>query len=990
MAITYSAQSGTTVTGSATDISVSVGDFSGNELSNVTSTLANSNNGNIGTKFPTYVGRILSFIGEYRLIVAESGTAPNITLTLNDEITGADTTSGNARIFYDVDDLETGGASGGITLNSKSGFYELTNTLNIGASGQSTGYLALNSGQCLELDDDGNNFSINVGGSDGSTFGQFVCGYTDRDETPLGGAVIVSYNNSAAENVFFQGVDGAIRLFDTVVWSQRVGVRVTMATPLIDGCTFIDYTTGTNIATNSDFGKPFIFRNSSFTAKSKTNANIKIEWLAHSDSTTFDHYSNIVFNNLNSLQSTNFNTGTLLGLSSQQEYVLKNFKWINCDNPYAQQSLGLNASSYQVAVIDPFWDVTTAADTGFRSNAQAYIYDCSLLEVTVQDNSLAPIADCVVAPYSRFGTGSTDQYINPTTISLVQNVRWTNSDGFVETYFYNRNYSYISDTNSTTTAVSTFVRADAYGYKPYVQGLTQFEPLITSLSLQDDTDLVETVRATAESTFDAASPTLDVRGFDTDLYYIFEFDTGTGTVSVGDTITATSNDTFLVEAFITGNSTEGAILAGPGVGPSGSNWTGSGGWAGNVTAFYPVGAVLDANNGLSIQQVYDGMAAKLAKNTAPLDATFQYPLAQFCETLTTQPITKDGTKWIGNTGRQGGFAVINTTDSIASFSQIGTYVFPFSPTVTFEGVLGNSEIRIYDNPSRLTGGSTSTEVGGVETVEANTTVGNGSDYIFYNTATTNVQVSAAGFAGILSTLQDGDKFRVIIRDNTDNPTLQLFDEFTVNGILGSNFIPTTTPNSGFISVFGNVINGSNSKTVTIEKVNASESFTVSSGTYDIAIFRIASQPVYFLNQSITADGSISVKQVIDRVYNNPPGEALNGTSQSDSISVGGQIETVQLEFGLDAIARYGIQNTNTVGALLITDLKNTSNFEIRRTATSGGGFQSGDFNTLNQWVTWSSALFYENTFAFGDSATFEIRKIGTTSPVLTYTLNVVI
>jgi hypothetical protein len=107
--------------------------------------------------------------------------------------------------------------------------------------------------------------------------------------------------------------------------------------------------------------------------------------------------------------------------------------------------------------------------------------------------------------------------------------------------------------------------------------------------------------------------------------------------------------------------------------------------------------------------------------------------------------------------------------------------------------------------------------------------------------------------------------------------------------------------------------------------------------------------------------------------------------------VGIQIETVQLEFGLDAIARYGIQNTNTVGALLITDLKNTtSNFEIRRTATSGGGFQSGDFNTLNQWVTWSSALFYENTFSFGDSATFEIRKIGTTSPVLTYTLNVVI
>ena len=44
---------------------------------------------------------------------------------------------------------------------------------------------------------------------------------------------------------------------------------------------------------------------------------------------------------------------------------------------------------------------------------------------------------------------------------------------------------------------------------------------------------------------------------------------------------------------------------------------------------------------------------------------------------------------------------------------------------------------------------------------------------------------------------------------------------------------------------------------------------MAAGTYDIAIFRTASQPVYFLGQSVSADGSIPVTQVVDRVYNNP-------------------------------------------------------------------------------------------------------------------------
>lgn len=202
----------------------------------------------------------------------------------------------------------------------------------------------------------------------------------------------------------------------------------------------------------------------------------------------------------------------------------------------------------------------------------------------------------------------------------------------------------------------------------------------------------------------------------------------------------------------------------------------------------------------------------------------------------------------------------------------GTLTVNNNVSLAVEGLLGNSEVRIYNNPSRLTGNSTSTQAGGVETVAAFTDTGNGTNYISYNTGGANVSVDITGtLSGNFSSaeLTNGDKFRVLVRDNADNPTLQLFDEFTVSGTPTTTSIPTSTASSGFSSAFGTAITGSNSKIVTVEKVNATETFSLSAGTYDIAIFRTASQPIYFLGRSVSADGSIPVTQVVDRVYNNP-------------------------------------------------------------------------------------------------------------------------
>ena len=212
------------------------------------------------------------------------------------------------------------------------------------------------------------------------------------------------------------------------------------------------------------------------------------------------------------------------------------------------------------------------------------------------------------------------------------------------------------------------------------------------------------------------------------------------------------------------------------------------------------------------------------------------------------------------------------TVEIVNDGGTGTVNITAAVSLDITGLLGNSEVRVYNNPSRLTGNSTSTEVGGVETVAAFTDTGDGTNYISYNTGGANVSIDITGTLSgtfVATELANGDTFRVLVRDNADNPTLQIFDEFTVSGTPTTTSITTTTASAGFTSAFGSVINGANAKTVTVEKQKATETFSLSAGAYDIAILRTASLPVYFLEQSITADGSIPVSQVLDRVYKNP-------------------------------------------------------------------------------------------------------------------------
>ena len=210
-------------------------------------------------------------------------------------------------------------------------------------------------------------------------------------------------------------------------------------------------------------------------------------------------------------------------------------------------------------------------------------------------------------------------------------------------------------------------------------------------------------------------------------------------------------------------------------------------------------------------------------------------------------------------------------------------------TISLTRLLGNTEISVLDNPSPYSATSLPapaiSTVTSTERVSADTNTGDGgSNYIGYTNSGGFVQINANGtnaftnFPGVLQdtnstnprALAAGDKVRVLIRDDADNPSLQLFDEFEVSGTPSASTILTTTTFSTFTSAFGSTLNSANSKTVTVEKVDARFTFADAAlnDVIDILAFRTGSDPVLIL-ENTAETGSIPLTQVGDRNYRDP-------------------------------------------------------------------------------------------------------------------------
>ena len=202
-------------------------------------------------------------------------------------------------------------------------------------------------------------------------------------------------------------------------------------------------------------------------------------------------------------------------------------------------------------------------------------------------------------------------------------------------------------------------------------------------------------------------------------------------------------------------------------------------------------------------------------------------------------------------------------------------------TITVTGVLGLSEVKVLPTSgSPYSGNTLGTEIASTENISANTFVGDNTNYVSYTNVTGKVRIQLNGSLlfttqpGVLTddagALSAGDEVCVQVRDNDLNPSLQLADVFEVTSVsLGDDFINTDTDFATFTSVFGTALNGANSRTVAVERKNATYSFETTTGNiYDILVYRIGSDPI-LLTEQVASTGNLPISQVGDRNYRNP-------------------------------------------------------------------------------------------------------------------------
>jgi hypothetical protein len=234
-----------------------------------------------------------------------------------------------------------------------------------------------------------------------------------------------------------------------------------------------------------------------------------------------------------------------------------------------------------------------------------------------------------------------------------------------------------------------------------------------------------------------------------------------------------------------------------------------------------------------------------------------------------------------NSGAAVTINLINGTQSFSVRNGVGATTTLATPAdITITGLLGLSEITVLPTAgSPYSGNSLGTAIATTETVSANIFVGDNTDYISYSNNGGNVRINTNGAfvfstaPGVLSDaegdLAAGDVINVQVRNNDLNPTLGVVDQFTVAGTPTTTTIDTTTTFSTFVSNFGTALNAANSRTVSVEKTDASYLFTTPVGTeYDVLVFRIASENVLVLKQ-IASTGNLPLSQSFDRNYRNP-------------------------------------------------------------------------------------------------------------------------
>jgi len=668
MAITYGAGPGTHVTSFV--VNETLGDQSeqsGNNTVVMTNTLATLSNGQHGTKYPTYVGRLividLAGTQQRRMVISQAaGTGTRVILTVNEDWdTIPAQTTNTIHVAYDVDDIETGGAGGGINLNSRTGLYELTNDLTI----DSGGGLQNSFGQALEADDAGTSPSIFI-----SSGGYFFSGYISSN-TPINGGIFTSYNNSAGEPNWQIASGGTAFFNDAVLWAQLYPQQFECAAG--SDVTF----NGSKLVANTQelhlFGATLI--DSGISGRKDTAEIVRLN--ANSS------VNGLVLSNIYALDST-ADTATA---TIEAEGVI-----------FSGVTAILNVRQNKTwNLIDPIWTVTTYTDLTWISSTGNQVNDRKSIKVTVQKADGTKLQDALVNVYE-----------NTQTADLVLELVTAATTGYAEGSFIYK--SHITN-SSTTTYGGHALQCGKWLYKPFVATQASTDKFNGVIVLSVDNNIVQTTQATAISNGSGIT-----WNEDTNPSELFDFSSGSGTLADGMIITfSPSGAVGTITDSLDGDSISGTLhlkdrnataIA------NGDTFSRTGGTAGTFSGTYdndtkqPFAIWVDGNS-LSYQTIYDYIAALTTETT--LSATGEL-IWEWCRSAQTQALYATGSSFYTEQSNSKGIIIVNTGAGTADYftdDSGTTWTPPTTTTVTFDKMKDNSEVRVY-----LTG--TSTQIAGIE------------------------------------------------------------------------------------------------------------------------------------------------------------------------------------------------------------------------------------------------------------------------------------
>jgi len=684
MAITYAAQTGTQITTSLVGVNTLLTQTGAatNEIyiaatgGTTAPSTADDYNANVGTGTnglgDTYVGRIIvvrkgTATQEIRIINAATYATNVQTLTINEQWLIQPATAEAYDVCYEPGDIEDGGAGGGINLNSKTGLYELSNTLTV----NSTGFMQIANGNALELDDDGANVSVII-----QSGGYYMAGL-EASGAYISGGIMPSYNNSTGEPSTQVQSGGWAFIYDTLIWAQLVGQQFECA----DGSNGHFYRVKWLNMTDELHLFDAEVRDSSASGKAATT-----------DIVRFDAGSDVI-----GLVLSNVSQADTTATTTTETIVLRDVLFTNVINYITIRD------NKTWEMLNPVWPVIDHTDFDETNvTATAAINDRTTVDTVVQEADGTKLQNALVNIYTHEQSidGGAATSVGDLHLELVTDVDGIAGDSFIYTA-----YNWTTGAGTNTVYSGHALQAGKWLYSPFVATQSSADEFDGTIVLAADPDIVQTTQATALTA--GAGITWNE---DTNPSEIFDFTLGSGTLLVGMELTfAPSGAIGTITVSLDGDSVAGTLhlsTRNATAIANGDTFSRTGGTAGTFSGTYtndtkqPFAIYMDGNS-LSYQTIYDYIAAKMTETTLSADGELFW---EWCRDIQTQPLYSTGSSFYTEQSGSKGIIIVNTGAGTIDYftDDTGTtWVPPTSYTLTMTDIPADVKVTIVNSSTRV-------------------------------------------------------------------------------------------------------------------------------------------------------------------------------------------------------------------------------------------------------------------------------------------------